>query len=180
MINFQLNSWLVLKAIKLTSTPPTSGTKSHRPLILGPVVRYREREIRMSNRKVSEHSGRQKMTWFAAPIAPSEVMVLHTRGSPISAAQDHVNFHSVMLCDKWSNCLSFAPQISWCGVKIYISRSQVKKLKTDNDYVPKSAQIKLELDVEKVTKEGKALQSLSEKHSQFTSECQFQLKSLVI
>ena len=58
-------------------------------------------------------------------------------------------------------------------------RSQ-QKLKTDKDYIPKSAQIKLELSVEKGTKEVKAFQALQEKHSQVLIECQLKLKSLVI
>ena len=58
--------------------------------------------------------------------------------------------------------------------------SSKKNLKTDDEYVSNSAQIKLELDVKKVTKEGESFQSLSEKQSQVISECQFQLKSRVI
>ena len=54
------------------------------------------------------------------------------------------------------------------------------KLKTDNDYVPKSAQIKLDLAFEKLTIERKAFQALSKKHSQFIAECQLKLKYLVI
>ena len=58
--------------------------------------------------------------------------------------------------------------------------SSQQKLKTDNEYVPKSAHIKLDMDVEKGTKEGEAFQDLSENHSQVISECQLKLKSLVI
>ena len=54
------------------------------------------------------------------------------------------------------------------------------KLKSDKKYVPKSAQIKLDLSAEKETKEGEALQSLSEKHSQVIAKFQLKLKSLVI
>ena len=54
------------------------------------------------------------------------------------------------------------------------------KLKSYDEYVPKSAQIKLELSVEKDTKEGEAFQYLSEKHSQILTDCQLKLKSLVI
>ena len=59
-----------------------------------------------------------------------------------------------------------------------ISSQQI--LKTNNDYVPKSAQLKLELDIEKEKKEGEAFQYLSENHSQVIAECQSQLKYLVI
>ena len=55
-----------------------------------------------------------------------------------------------------------------------------KKLKTDKEYIPKSAQIKLEHSVEKGTKEGEAFQSLQEKHSQVLVNCQLKLKSLVV
>ena len=55
-----------------------------------------------------------------------------------------------------------------------------QKLKTDKEYIPKSAQIKPELYVEKGTKEGKAFQALHEKHSQVLVECQLKLKSLVV
>ena len=54
------------------------------------------------------------------------------------------------------------------------------KLKTDSEYIPKSAQIKLEFSVEKGTKEGEAFQALQEKHSQVLVECQLKLKSLVV
>ena len=54
------------------------------------------------------------------------------------------------------------------------------KLKSDAKYIPKSAQIKLELSVEKGTKEGEVFQALREKHSQVLAHCQLQLKSLVI
>ena len=58
--------------------------------------------------------------------------------------------------------------------------SSQQKLKTDDEYVPKCAQIKLEQAVEKRTKEGEAFQALFEKNSQVIEECQYQLKSLVI
>ena len=35
-----------------------------------------------------------------------------------------------------------------------------QKLKSDTEYIPKSAQIKLELSIEKGTKEGEAFQAL--------------------
>ena len=55
-----------------------------------------------------------------------------------------------------------------------------QKLKTDKEYIPKSAQIKLEISVEKGTKEGEGFQALQEKHSQVLFECQLKLKSLVV
>ena len=58
--------------------------------------------------------------------------------------------------------------------------SSQQKLKTKDEYVPKSAQIKLELAVEKRTKECKYFQSLTNKHSQVIAECQLKLKYLVI
>ena len=54
------------------------------------------------------------------------------------------------------------------------------KIKSDNEYVPKSSQIKLDLSVEKGTKEGEDFQALSKKHSQVLADCQLKLKSLVI
>ena len=54
------------------------------------------------------------------------------------------------------------------------------KLKPDDEYVPKSNQITLELSIENGTKEGEAFQDLSEKHSQVIAKCQLKLKSLVI
>ena len=55
-----------------------------------------------------------------------------------------------------------------------------QKLKSDREYIPKSAQIKQELSVEKKTKEGKDFQALQDKHSQVLADCQIKLKSLVI
>ena len=54
------------------------------------------------------------------------------------------------------------------------------KLKTDKEYIPKSSQTKLELSLEKGTKEGEAFQALQEKHSQVIVECQLKFKSLVV
>ena len=53
------------------------------------------------------------------------------------------------------------------------------KLKSDSEYIPKSAQIKLELFVKKGTKEGEAFQGPQEKHSQILADCQQKFKSLV-
>ena len=55
-----------------------------------------------------------------------------------------------------------------------------QKLKSDTEYIPKSAQIKMELSVENGTKEGEAFQALQEKRSQVLADCQQKLKSLVI
>ena len=48
---------------------------------------------------------------------------------------------------------------------LHIKITSQQKLKTDKEYIPKSAQIKLKLSVEKETKEGGAFQALQEKHS---------------
>ena len=55
-----------------------------------------------------------------------------------------------------------------------------KKLKSDTDYIPKSAQIKLELYVEKGNKKGEAFHALQEKHLQVLADFQQKLKSLFI
>ena len=55
-----------------------------------------------------------------------------------------------------------------------------QRLKSDTEYIPKSAQIKMELSVEKVTKDGEDFQALQEKHSQVLADCQLKLKTLVI
>ena len=53
-------------------------------------------------------------------------------------------------------------------------------MKSDTEYIPKSAQIKLYLSVEKGSKEGEAFQALQEKQSQVIADCQLKLKFLVI
>ena len=53
-------------------------------------------------------------------------------------------------------------------------------MKSDTEYIPKSAQIKLDLSAEKGNKEGEAFQALQENHSQVLTYCQLKLKSLVI
>ena len=53
-------------------------------------------------------------------------------------------------------------------------------MKSDTEYIPKSAQIKMELYVEKGTKEGEDFQALQEKHSQVLADCQLKINSLVI
>ena len=58
--------------------------------------------------------------------------------------------------------------------------SNQHKLKFNNEYIPKSSQIKLELSIENDTKEGEAFQALSKNHSQVIAKCQLKLKPLVI
>ena len=53
-------------------------------------------------------------------------------------------------------------------------------MKSDTEYIPKSTQIKLELSIEKGTKEGEAFQALQNKHSQVLADYQLKLKFLVI
>ena len=55
-----------------------------------------------------------------------------------------------------------------------------QNLKSETEYIPKSSQIKLELSVERGTKEGEDFQAFQEKHSQVLADCQIKLKSLVI
>ena len=64
------------------------------------VARDLERETRMSNGNVSDDSWRQKRTRFATLAAPSEATIKKTRGSPIAAAQDHVDSHAGTLHNK--------------------------------------------------------------------------------
>ena len=61
-----------------------------------------------------------------------------------------------------------------------MSKYIVHKLNSEDEYIPKSNQIKLDLAVEKGTKEGKAFQYLQEKHSLIIAECQLKLEYLVI
>ena len=67
--------------------------------------------------------------------------------------------------------------------RLYILHYKISsqhKLKSDNEYVPNPAHIKLKLSVEMGTQEGKNFHDLSEKHSQVISECYLKIKSLVI
>ena len=121
----------------------------------------------MSDGKASNDSGRQKSTRFAALSAPSEEMSKHTRGSLIVADRDYVNFHAVTLHDELANVVvRRATDFMTGSQNIHYKISSQQKLQTYDEYVPKSANIKLELAIEKGTKEGKALQSLTEKYSQ--------------
>ena len=109
----------------------------------------------MSNGNASNNSERQKRTRFATPEAPSEETIKKTHGSPIAAAQDHVNSHAGTLHNKLANI------VVRCATGFMIRRRNLHykiasqhKLKSDLEYIPKSAQIKLELSVEKGTMEG--------------------------
>ena len=135
----------------------------------------------MSNGQASDDSGRQKRTRFAAPSAPYEVTVLQTRGSPIAAARDHVNFHTVTLHDKLAKIfVRCAAELMTRCQNLRYRISSRKTLKTDYEYVPKSAQIKLEMAFERGMKEGEDFQYLYENNWQVIAECQLKLKSLVI
>ena len=135
----------------------------------------------MSNGNASGDSGRQKRSRLATPEVPSEATVNLTRGSPIAMARYHVTSHAMMLHDKLEKIVvcCAANFVTRCQNLHYKNASQ-QKLKSDTEYTPKSTQIKLELSVEKGTKEGEAFQALQEKHSQVLADCQLKLKSLVI
>ena len=135
----------------------------------------------MSHGNASDDSGKQKRTCFATPSAPSEATVKKTRGSPIAANRDHVTSHAKTLNDK------LAKIIVRCAANFMMRRHNIHykiasqhKLKSDTEYIPKSSQIKLDLSVEKGTKEGENFQALQEKHSQVLADCQLKLKSLII
>ena len=53
---------------------------------------------------------------------------------------------------------------------LYYNNASQQELKSHTEYIPKSAQIKLELSVEKATKEGKAFQDLQKKKSEVLSD----------
>ena len=115
----------------------------------------------MYDRKASDDSGRQKRTRFATPAAPSEATIKKTRGSSIAAARDHVDFHSRTLHDK------LAKIVVHCAADFMTRQHNLdykiasqQNLKTDKEYIPKSTHIKLELSVEKGTKEVEAFQAL--------------------
>ena len=135
----------------------------------------------MSDGNASDDSGRQKRTRFATLAALSEAMIKKTRGSPIAVAREHVNSHAGTLHNK------LAKTVVRCAAK-FMTRQQnfhykiasQNKFKSDSEYIPKSAQIKLELSVEKGNKEREAFQALQENHSQILADCQKKWKSLVI
>ena len=84
-------------------------------------------------------------------------MIKKTRGSTIAAARVHVDSHAGTLHDKLAKivvrCVAdFMTRRQNLHYKIAIQQ----KLKTDKEYIPKYSQIKLDLYVEKGTKEGEA------------------------
>ena len=73
-----------------------------------------------------------------------------TRGSPIAAACYHVNFNAVMLHDKLGKIIvRCAVDFMTWHQNIHYKISSQQKLKTDDEYVPNLAQIKLDLAIEK-------------------------------
>ena len=130
---------------------------------------------------MSSDYGIQKRTCFATPAATSEATVKQTRGSPIAAAQNHVTSHAGTLHDKLEKIVvRCAADFMTRRQNLHYKITSQRKLKSDSKYIPKSSQIKLQLSVEKGTKEGKAFQTLQDKHLQVFADCQKQLKSLVI
>ena len=108
-------------------------------------------------------------------------MVRHNHGSTTDAARYHVNSNAVTLHNKLANT------VVRCAADFMIRRDNLHykiasqhKLKSDDEYVPKSAQIKLELSVEKGKTEAKDFQALSKNHLQVLAEYQSKLKYLVI
>ena len=127
----------------------------------------------MSDGNASDDSWSQKRTRFTTPTAPSEVTIKKNRGSPIAAARDDVNSHARMLHNKLAKIVvRCAADFMTQRQNLHYKIASQKKLKTDKEYIPKSAQIKLELSVEKGTKEGEGFQDLHEKHSQVLTDCQ--------
>ena len=103
----------------------------------------------MSDGNMSYDSIRQKRTRFAALEAPSEAMVKQTFRSPIDATRYHLNFHAVTLHDKLSKMVvCCAADFMTRRQNLHYKISSKHKLNTDYEYVPNSAQIKLELAVE--------------------------------
>ena len=119
----------------------------------------------MSDRNTSDDSERQNRTQFAAPAASSEATVKQTRGSPFAADCDHVNFHSVTLHDNLATIVvSYAANVRKWRQNLHYKVSSQQTLKTNNEYVPKSSQIKLDIAGEKGTKECDYFQYLIETH----------------
>ena len=105
-------------------------------LCLGSVARYRERETRMSDGNASDDSGRQKRTRFATPAVPSEVTIKKSRGSPISAARDHVNSHAGTLHDKLAKIVvRCAADFMTRRQNLHYKIASQQKLKTDKEYI---------------------------------------------
>ena len=108
-------------------------------------------------------------------------MVKQTRGSPLAAALDHTTFHAGRLHAKLAKIVfRCAANFMMRHKNIHYKIASQQKLKSDTEYIPKSAQKKLDLSVEKGKKEGEAFQALQVKHSQVLADCQLKLKSLVI
>ena len=119
----------------------------------------------MSDGNASENSRRQKRTRFATLAAPSEVTIKKTGGSPIATARDHVNSHAGTLQKKLAKIVvRCAADFMKRRQNLHYKIASQQKLKTDKEYIPKSAQIKLEIYVETGTNEGKAFQALQDKH----------------
>ena len=107
----------------------------------------------MSDRIASDDSGRQKRTRFATPEAPYEETFRQTRGSPIAADRNHVNSHAVTLHDKLAkHFVRCTADFMLRQKNLHYKISSIPKLKSDNEYLPNSAHITLELSVEKGTK----------------------------
>ena len=101
----------------------------------------------MSDGNASDDSRRQKRNRFAALAAPFGVTVKQTHRSPIAAALYHINFCAVTLHDKPVNIIvRCAADFMTRRQNLLCNISSQQRLKTDNEYVPKSAQIKLDLD----------------------------------
>ena len=125
----------------------------------------------MSDRNASDNSSRKKKTRFATLAAPYELTIKKTRRSPIAASRDHVNSHAGTLHDKLAKIVvRYATDFMKRRQNLHYNIASQQKLNLDSEYIPKSAQIKLELSVEKGTKEGKAFKALQEKHSQVIIE----------
>ena len=126
----------------------------------------------MSDRNASDDSRRQKRTRFATPEAPSEATVKQTRGSPIAAARDHVTSHAGTVHEKLEKIVfRCAADFMTRRQNLHYNIASQQKFKSYSEYIPKSTQIKLELSIEKGTKEGEDLQSLQDKHSQILACC---------
>ena len=114
----------------------------------------------MSDRNASNNSERQKRSRFAAPSYPSEETVKQTHGSPIPADRNHVTSHAGTLHDKLEKIVVHCvTNFMTRRQNLHYKIASQHKLKSDAKYIPKSAQIKLELSIEKGTKEGKAFYS---------------------
>ena len=111
----------------------------------------------MSAGNASDDSGRQKRIRFSTLDVASEETARQSHGSPIATAQYHVNSHAVTLQDKLAKIVvRCASDFMTRQQNLHYKIASQHKLKSDDKYIPKSAQIKLELSVENGTKEGEA------------------------